>query len=964
MECIMGDVISFAQTRMCIQEALDARASDNIVQLAWRIRGPLNIAALRAAVNIIIKRHVTLRTRYAITGGRVTAVTDQEPAAQFNIEYAMDAPNEDALRDIVSSLAHLPYRLSSDPVVRVSVIYGPADEILLLVVVHHIAVDGTSMIILAAELSDLYSALVSGRQPVLPEVRVEYPHYAAWQKEWVEGQDAKRQLAYWRQALDGLEELELPADHPRRAGRSPDGRGVPFTFDRKLSTAVAEVSRKNRASVFMFLLAAFELVLSRYADQEDVAVGAPVEGRGNPDFEDVIGLFVNTVVLRSRARHDLTFTEYLRDVREAVLGALENQDIPFDLVVQELRPHRDLARNPLFEVMFSFESMGSAVLRLAGLEVEEFPVEYRTMQFDLGVEIGVFDEGVIGGQMIYAADLFEPPTISRLAEDYERVLRAVTRRPDVRLGEIGLMSAGERAAVIEQAAGPAVARPGCLVHELFEQRAAAVPGGTAVIDGQDELDYERLNGDANQLGHHLRSLGITLDKPAGVFLPRGRPLLTALLAVLKAGGVYLPLDPALSDERINDILAESGTATVITDTTLTPRITAPNLTVVVIDADRSGIEAEDRADLAVKISPDNLACVIYTSGSTGKPQGAAIPHRALLNTLAWSGERHRIISADRIVARSRISAAESLWEMLAPLTTGATLLMAPDDAYGRERLMEFCTENGATVIQVIPSLLGKTLDQPESNRHNSIRLILLGGEVLSNKICQQASSAYDAEIEYAYGSPECAVYALAGRWGGSEVGNSPIGTPIDNVVARVLDSNLNLVPPGFRGILHVGGDCLAQGYLRNARLTAERFIPDPYGMPGARLYVTGDIVQGDQAGVFKFIGRSDRQVKLLGRRVELDDIESALTALPAVSQAAVILAGPETARRLVCYVAGEVGADVNPNSLKRALRKTLPGYMIPSHFVVVREMPSLPSGKTDYGRLREMYGSIQAGAHS
>lgn len=905
----MSDAISFAQMRMCILDALDFRAPDNMIWLAWRIRGPFNTAALRAAVDNVIRRNATLRTRYVITDGKPTAIIDQEPSARFTVQDAMHATNEDALQEIASPLVHLPYRLSWDPVMRTFVLRLPGNEIVLIIVIHHIAVDGVSMVTLVDEISEFYSAFVSGRPPALPEVEVEYADYAAWQREWVRGQEAGRQLAYWRQALAGMEELELPADHPRRAGRSANGRAIQFAFGQELSAQISKVSREHRVTVFMFLVAAFKVVLSRYAGQEDISVGIPVDGRGKPEFEDIIGLFVNTVVLRTRARHDLTFAEYLRAVRQATFSAIENRNVPFDLVVQELRPKRDLSRNPFFEVLFTFDSTGPAVLRLDGLEVEEFTVQPRVSQLELGVEMSVSTDGIIGGQMLYAADLFEPSTIGRLSEHYTRVLCAVTARPDVRLGEIELMHPAERAAVLKWAVGPTVARSGGLVHELFEQQAATAPADIAVIHDKHELSYQRLNGDANQLAHYLVALGVTLDEPVGILLPRGKPPLTTLLAVLKAGGVYLSLDPALPDERISRTLAEVGAAAVLTDSTLVSRITTRDIPVVTIDPDQPGIARQPRTNPAVPISADNLAYIIDTSVSSSDPEMAAIPHRALLNTVMWSSKHHNLKRTDRIVSRNRVPGGALVWEMLTPLAVGAALLMAPEGSYSREHPTDHGKENDAVILQMV--------------------------------------------------SPaECATYAAAGWWNACETGSAAIGTPIENVVARVLDSEMNLVPPGLRGVLYLGGEGLGRGYLRNPRRTAERFVPDPYGPPGARLYTTGDVFRNDEAGFLTFISRSDRQVKLLGRRVQLQEIESAVAALPTVSKAAVVLDGPETTPRLVCYVIPEGEADLSPRTLKQAMREVLPSYMIPNVFVALPEMPSTLCGKTDYSRLQEMCGAL------
>lgn len=948
----MDGPISFAQTRMCILDALDFRGEDSTVPFARRIRGPLDVGALRNSLYALVKRHAALRTRYLVRAGKPTAVIDPEPTLEFIVKHSTDEVDSEAFQEMLPSLINVSYQLASGPVMRAFVIHAPGDETVLLIGIHHIAVDGASMMLLARELSELYSAEVSGRPPILPEVRVEYADYAAWQQEWVQGPEAGKQLAYWRQALAGLEELELPLDHPRQARRGPDGRAVPFAFGLELSGQISRAARDQRSSTFMFLLAALSVVLSRYAGQEDVPVGVPAEGR-RPDFEETVGLFVNTVVLRSCARGDLTFGEYLRDVREATCNALDNQDVPFDLVIQELRPHRDLSRNPLFEVMFAFDNSEPVVLSLPGATVDELTVRPRTMQFDLGVEIGVSGNGgTIDGQMIYAVDVFEQSTIRRLSEHYERVVRAVTERPDLPLREIELMTPAERDKVIHQAAGTVLPRPTRLAHELFEHQAAVAPTSVAVIHGSSELSYQRLNGDANQVAHHLRTLGLTLEQPVAVCLPPDGPLPTALLGVLKAGGVYLPLDPALPDERISQILANAGVGAVLTDSMLAHRMTAPGVPVVSIDTDQPAIARRPRTSPAVPISPDNLAYVAYTAGSTGCPEPAGIPHRALLNSLLWSHQRHRIERTDRIVGRSPAFSGASIWETLVPLTAGAALLMPPEGRPDREGMTNYCADNGVTVLYASPSQLAR---QQESARPGSLRLILLGGERLLEEACRWISSRYDVAVDNGYGPAECAVYATAGWWKDGDSGNPTIGTPVDNMVARVLDSRMTAVPPGLRGVLHLGGEGLGRGYLGSARLTAERFVPDPYGPPGARLFVTGDIASADDTGVLSYISRSDRQVRLRGRTVRLEEIEFAVTALPLVHRAVVVLHGPETARKLTCFVTAN-GADISTNALMRAMRERLPGYMLPNRFVILPEMPTTHSGKTDYPRLQEMCG--------
>jgi amino acid adenylation domain-containing protein len=956
------EVVSAARRRFWYQhQQFDNTTWINNV-VAYRVEGGIDVSAVESGLTEIARRHSALReTVFEVDGeASVTRAGDARIGVlRVNLQGVLAGRSqESAVRLIRDRIQRWADQDTVSPLRCVLLTLDPRRHVLALAL-NHMSSDARSEHILSAELSELYSAFVCGRRAVLPEVGVGYGDYAVWERDWLNGSEAGRQLDYWRSALAGLSELELPVDRVRSVQRRADGRSVPFVFDAGLSAEVERLCRENRVSVFMFLVAVFGVVLSRYAGQEDIAVGTPVAGRSRHEFENVIGLFVNTVVLRSRARGDAVFTDYLGDVREAALGAFENQDLPFDRVVEELRPHRDLSRNPLFQVMFAFDSLGPPRLRLEGLEVEEFVVPPRTTQFDLALEMGVTGAGVIGGQAVFATDLFEPATVQRLVHHYERVVRTVVDQPSVRLADIELMTPAERAATIHHATGPALPPSTRLIHESFADHAASAPTHTAVVEGRHRRSYQQLDEAANQLAHQLQALGVRLEKPVGVFLPRGERLLTALLAVLKAGGVYLPLDPALPDERINHMVTDATAEVIITTSTFAPRVARAHAETLCLDSTESSLRRYPTTAPPSSTHPENLAYIIYTSGSSGRPKGTAVPHRAILNTLEWSLSRHRIRRDDRIVSHSPISFDASIWELFAPLYGGATLLIAPDGPSSREQLTDYCAANGATVLQVVPSLLTLMLSQPVPAQPHSLRLILSGGEALSNEVCRKMQDKYQIAIDNVYGPTECAVDATAWSWDGSDTGSSPIGTAINNVRAMVLDSKMNIVPPGLRGVLHLGGECLARGYLANPRLTAECFVPDPFGAPGTRMYVTGDVVVSDSTGRLDFLGRSDRQVKLLGRRVELGEVESAAMSLPAVSRAAVLLDGPETARRLVCFVTPERGETLNPDRIRQALKKLLPSYMVPNLLVDIGEMPSTRSGKTDYVGLREMLDTLQ-----
>ncbi|HST59897.1 MAG TPA: amino acid adenylation domain-containing protein, partial [Longimicrobium sp.] len=906
-------------------------------------------AALERAVGEIVRRHEALRTTFAEVNGSPVQVIASFGGFALLVEDLTglgEADREAAVKQRASEEARRAFDLVAGPLFRAALLRLGEEDHVLLLSMHHVVSDGWSLGVLFRELSALYEAYRDGRESPLPELAVQYADYAVWQREQLEGEVLDRQLAYWREQLSGAPELlELPTDHPRPPVQAYRGASVPVELSAELLERLEALGRSEGATLYMTLLGAFQVLLSKYSGSEDVVVGSPIAGRTRKEVEELIGFFVNTLVLRTDLGGDPSFRETLRRVRGATLGAYEHQEVPFEKLVAELQPERSMSHSPLFQVMFTLQNAGGGVGALPGLRVSGAGAEVASAKFDLALTLSTTAQG-LRGRLNYSADLFERGTIERMVRHLERVLEQVAADADVRFSRLDLLGEAERALVLEQWNRTAAEYPAdrC-IHELFAQQAERTPQAEAVVHEGTALSYGELNRRANQLAHHLEDLGAGPDVRVGLCLERGVDAIIGLLAVLKAGGAYVPLDPSYPVERLREMLADSRPVVLLTQASLRERVGSLGVPAVALDAD-AGAWAERPATNPARLglTPEHLAYVIYTSGSTGRPKGVMVRHGSVVNLA--SALHARIYAAYPAPLRVGVNAPlvfDGSVKQIVQLAAGHTLCVVPE-AVRRDPagLVAWLGETRVDALDVTPSLLRLALAEG-LGRDGSPRFVLVGGEAVDEEL-RERMSRVPTRFHNVYGPTECTVDATTREIGAAGPAAS-IGGPLPNVSAYVLDPRLLPVPVGVPGELYVGGAGVARGYLDRPAMTAERFVPDPFGgEAGVRLYRTGDRVRWMADGTLEYLGRLDVQVKVRGFRIELGEIEARLAGHPEVREA-VVLAREDVPgdRRLVAYVVGAVETD----ALRAHLRHSLPEYMVPAAFVVLEALPLTPNGKLD-----------------
>jgi amino acid adenylation domain-containing protein len=946
--------VSYAQERLWFLDRLEPGGAAYNIASAVLWRGPLQVPVLAAALGEVVRRHESLRTTFAMAEGEGEAAAVQvvapgiEPFLPIvDLAALAEGPRTTERERLAEAEAQLAFNLERGPLLRTRLLRlrGPGDgdeEHVLLATLHHIVSDGWSQGLLFEELATLYGAFVGGRPSPLPELPLQYPDFAAWQRGWLRGEALEAQLAYWRRQLaDTPALLELPTDRPRPALQGFRGGRAALSLPQSLADAAAALSRREGASLFMTLLAAFQALLGRYTGQEDVPVGTPVAGRVRVETESLIGLFVNTLVLRGNLSGDPTFRELLGRVREVALEAFAHQDVPFEKLVEELRPERNLAHTPLFQVMMILQNVPTGAVALGGLELFRIPLESGTAKLDLMLSLA--EDGGLGGQLEYRTDLFDRTTVVRLLGHFEVLLQAAISGPDRRLSSLPLLTAPERQQPLEWNDTRTVFPGGeaaCL-HRLFEEQVDRSPDAVALVFEGERLTWRQLDGRANQLARLLRARGVGPEVRVGVSLERSIEMVVALLGILKAGGAYVPLDPDYPPERLRLMREDAGAAVLL------GRADG----VWEAAAGQSAERLEDGG--SPDVSPGNAAYVIFTSGSTGRPKGAVNTHRAVVNRLLWMQEAYGLTAADRVLQKTPFSFDVSVWEFFWPLITGARLVMArpgghQDPAY----LADTIAAEGVTTLHFVPSMLQIFLEEEGMERCAGLRKVFASGEALPPELARRflarLGEPFGVELHNLYGPTEAAVDVTfhACRSGEERV---PIGRPVTNTRLHLLDRHGRPVPVGVPGELHIGGVQVGRGYLQRPDLTAERFVPDPFGEPGSRLYRTGDLVRWLPDGEADYLGRTDHQVKVRGFRIELGEIDAALRALPGVREAATLARcdGPGLTgdQRLVAYVVVADGAALA--ALRARLRETLPDYMVPAAFVPLAALPLLPNGKLD-----------------
>jgi amino acid adenylation domain-containing protein len=904
-----------------------------------RILGPLDRRVLRLALQEIVRRHESLRTTFA--EGESEPVQVVAPGLALALPLAdlaalPTAAREEEVHRLSREEVAAPFDLARGPLLRARLLRLGEREHLVLFTIHHIVSDGWSMGVFFRELAALYLAFLEGRPSPLPELPIQYADYAVWQRRRLEGEALREQLDYWRWQLAGVPPLELPTDRPRPPVQRFDGAKQLFSLPRELSADLGSLAQRQGASLFMVLLAGFSALLARYSGQEDFAVGTFAAKRDRPELESLIGFFINSLVLRLRPQGEASFRRHLEQAREVALGAFAHQDVPFERLLEDLRVERDFSRPPLFQVLLVFQNFPTAAVEVSKVRLEPVPVGNDHSDFDLSLWLGEGPEGV-NGYFAYGTRVFDKATIVRLGSHFEVLLRGAIADPALPLRDLPLLTAPERRQLVEWSAGPAAEPAARRVEALFAERARLSPEATAVEWEGGRLTYAELDRRSDALAGRLRDLGVGPETRVGLSLPRSPEMIVALLAVLKAGGAYLPLDPAYPQARIDFMIEDAGVVLILDETTIQAerRARRPAATIAAVDGDAN-----------------HPAYVIYTSGSTGTPKGVVVEHRSLAAYTAGAVAAFGLGPDDRVLQFASISFDTSGEEIYPALASGATLVLRPDDM----------AASIAHFLREVERLRITVLDLPTAFWHElvmglgtegelpaCVRLVILGGErALPERVARWRERVGPAvRLLNTYGPTEATIVATRqDLTAGSDL--APIGRPIPGASTHVLDRWDAPVPVGVAGELHVGGAGLARGYLHRPEITAERFVPDPFGSPGARLYRTGDLVRWRPSGDLEFLGRVDTQVKLRGFRVELGEIEAALRSHAEVRDAAVVLRpGPGGDPRLVAYLVTDRSDQSDRSELKAFLKQRLPEFMTPYLFVELPALPLTGSGKVD-----------------
>jgi amino acid adenylation domain-containing protein len=973
--------LSFAQERIWFLSRMMPGNPFYNVPVAARFRAPLDVEAMRWSLGEVVRRHEAFRVYFGTPEGRPLQYSAPEVPVEAPLEdlgaLPPDAREAEARRRAGEFLCR-PFDLTRPPLMRVKLLRLADDDYVLLGVGHHIVFDGWCMDIFIREISALYAARVARTACLLPPLELQYLDYVRWQRERAQGGAFDAHLDAWKRQLEGAPPLALPCDRARPRVPTFRGAWLSFAVSRRATAGLKRTAREHGATPFMILLAAFKALLFRYSGQEDVVVGAPVANRGLPWTEGLIGLFANTLVLRTDLSGDPTFLELLERVRRVSVEAFARQEVPFERLVQELNPERDTSRNPLFQVAFQLE----AVPALPGLAgggpsgigpgaVVPFELDVPTARFDLEVHLWEGWEGFVRftggagdgesglfGRISYSTDLFDPPTIESLVAHYVRLIESIAADPSPRLSELPLLTDEEERALA--AAAPAERRERPTLHALFEAQVRCFADRVAVADATDEVTYAEANRRANQLAHHLRRLGVGPESLVGVCLERSIDLVIALLGVLKAGGAYVPLDPAYPTARLALMVEHARPVVLVTAGAARKALPSGATRLVDLHADAGAIAAEATADPSPQALGANLAYVIYTSGSTGEPKGVAVTHDNVTRLFEATAHWFDFGPADVWTLFHSFAFDFSVWEMWGALLHGGRLMVVPYEvSRSPEAFHDLLAREGVTVLNQTPSAfrqLARAVEERPGAEPLAVRLVVLGGEAVDlpvlrswfrrNGVCRTVNM---------YGITETTVHVTHRTITPSDLDGDvahPIGGPIPDLQLHLLDAAGHPVPTGAVGEIFVGGAGLARGYLGRPDLTAERFLPDPFAnVPGARLYRSGDRARRLD-GDFDYRGRGDDQVKVRGFRVELGEIESALAGHPDVKGAAVIARpGAEEDGRLVAYVVLAADSVLAASDLKRHLRDRLPGHMVPSQVVALPELPLTRNGKVDRARL-------------
>ncbi|MEH1785598.1 MAG: non-ribosomal peptide synthase/polyketide synthase [Nostoc sp.] len=984
--------LSYAQQRLWFLDQFEPNSASYNIPFGLRLVGTLNVTALQQSLIEIIHRHEALCTNFVTVDGQATQIIQTQPnwsVTVVDLQHLALTEQEIAAQQLVQQQALLPFDLAHDALIRATLLILSSTKQWLVVCMHHVVSDGWSIGVFVSELQALYNAYFQGQlSPLLP-LPIQYADFALWQRQWLQGEVLKSQLSYWKQQLANAPTfLPLPTDRPRPAVQTFNGAYLEFALSSKLTQRLVQLSQKQGCTLFMTLLAAYNTLLYRYTGQTDILVGTPIANRDRSEIEGLIGFFVNTLVMRTNLAENPSFNELLPRIREMALSAYAHQDLPFEMLVEALQPERDLSHTPLFQVMFVLNDAPTSEVELTGLSVSELSIESAIAKFDLTLGMQNTNNGLVGWWE-YNTDLFDSSTIERMTGHFVTLLEAIVANPSERISQLPILTAFEQQQLLVEWNDTSVDYPqDKCIHQLFEEQVERTPDAVAVVFENQQLTYHELNCRANQLAHYLRSLGVGADVLVGICVERSLEMVIGLLGILKAGGAYVPLDPEYPQDRLSFMLEDAQVSVLLSQQQLFEKLPEHQARVVCLDTDWEMISQCNQQNPITGVQASNLAYVIYTSGSTGKPKGAINTHLGICNRLLWMQQAYQLTEIDCVLQKTPFSFDVSVWEFFWPLLTGARLVVAkPGGHKDSGYLVNLILEQQITTLHFVPSMLQIFLEEQGLKDCSSLKQVICSGEALPKELQERFFACLECQLHNLYGPTEAAIDVTFWECQPeSNLKTVPIGRPISNTQIYILDQNLQPVPVGVPGELHIGGAGLARGYLNRPELTQEKFIPNPFSgsrgageqrsrgvrerrkkiaqspvpspqspvpssqspVPSPRLYKTGDLARYLPDGNIEYLGRIDNQVKIRGFRIELGEIEAALSQHQDVQTSVIIVREDIPGdKRLVSYIVLQPEQTPTVKELRSFLQERLPEYMVPSAIAILESLPLTSNGKID-----------------